>query len=64
MQWTYFGMHLTKPPQKIGDCRENQKGKFGLGSVCKGTRLTEGKKHQVPWRHPQTREMIIFYFGQ
>ena len=68
MQWTYFGMHLTNPPQKIGDCRENQKGTFRLGSVCKGTRLTEGKKttkkHQVPWRHPQTREMIIFYFGQ
>ena len=46
MQWTYFGMHLTNPPQKIGDCRENQKGTFRLGSVCKGTRLTEGKKNK------------------
>lgn len=64
-----LAFYFTKQPQqihrKLKNYTENEKGKFGIRSVSKGTRLTEEKKEQqVPWRHPQTREIIIFYFGQ
>lgn len=43
---------------------ENRKGECEIRSASRATKLTEGENTKWQGVTPQTREIIIFYFGQ